>query len=315
MTAIRPAMGRMVIDNKYNKSRSVDRRDLRGNLVDVVILIFVLFMTHEADEDGREEHEDESLKEGDEEFEEGQGHGEAAGCDAHAEPSPTSRFQTKLGHGGKHDDGGEQDMAAHHVGEEADGEGHRLDKHAGKFNREDDRNHEPKALGAFRESASQVIKPTDETEFAEGVDLNSHKRKQREARGHVDIRGCGSPEEELMQAEELLKILEREQAHQVQHQNEEKDREEEWKPATGLLFSENRLDHLISKINHNDFNDLREAATRDVSLIALTVATGANSTGGEHQTEYQEDSTQNEHDFVQRSDVANLADPADIRPH
>ena len=111
------------------RSVSEFRLDVLGGLV----LVLVLLMAHEAEEHGGEEHEDERLEEGDEEFEEGQGDGEGAGREADAGPG----HALEPHEGRQHDDRGEQDVAAHHVREEADRESDRLDEDAGELDRDD----------------------------------------------------------------------------------------------------------------------------------------------------------------------------------
>ena len=118
-----------------------------------------------------------------------------------------------------------------------------------------------------------------------------------------------------MHAEEVMEILKREHAHQVQHQDEEKYREKAREPSTSLFLAEDRLDHLVAEIDHHDFDELREAAPSHVSLITLTLATSANPTCGEEKPEDQHDAANDEHDFVQGRDVSDLADPTDLRPH
>ena len=151
-----------------------------------MLFIMLFVVAHQTDEDRGEEHEDEGLQKRDEKLEER----DQNGCDATAHGhSGDDSTRAAFGHEGraKQQERGQEDMSADHVREESNGEGHRLDEDAGELDHEDHGDHDQQELGSLGQAAGEVVKPTQDAELAEAVDLNHHETHQCEGDRDVDV--------------------------------------------------------------------------------------------------------------------------------
>ena len=258
-----------------------------------MLFIMLVMVAHQTDEDRSEEHEDEGLKEGDEEFQERDQHGSDAADDGNT--GDDARRAAFMHEGrSEQEQGREQDVSADHVGEEADGQCHGLDEDTGKLDDEDHRDDDQQELGPLGQAAGEVVEPAQDAEFTETVNLDHHETHQRKGDRDVDVAGGGSADHcpvivthgEL--PDDVLNVGQWNEAQQVHHQDEEEHGHEEREVLPGVLLAHDGFEHDVSEIEGDDLDQLADATFGDVSVISIALGAGLDRLGRAGQEDQQQ---------------------------
>ena len=221
-------------------------------------------MGHLPDEHRCEEHEDEGLKEGDEQFKETDWNRRDDGENGNrARGEPVLRSHHR--HGAEGCDHGQEGMPGHHVGEEADCKRHRLDEQPEQFDRQHDRQQ------VERCATGKVAHPAFDTQRSEALILNGDEGQQRQTERHGEIRCRRASKEHstflgsIESSERVLQIEHRNQAEQIAGEDEEEEGQQEGQESIRVL-AENRANRILDEVHRNDLDELRQVPLGEVAI-------------------------------------------------
>ena len=198
-------------------------------------------------------------------------------------------------------------VACEHVGEETDGQRGRLDEVTGKLDHEDQQCDRQEIDRSGYETAAVVQQPSLEALFAEAVQLDHEERQHRQRPGDHDVRGGGSADRCLVDAEQVQDVRDRDHPEEVLEEHEEEERHQVRKVPLRVPGTQHRREHLVAQVHDHRLDDLAEASPGHVAIVALGLRPGGDRLRRLHHDQQEDDRDGDERHHV-HGDDRDLAD-------